>query len=68
MFYEETIVNGVLCHRNTPDGPWERFSIEALSSSFVAERQRAEFLQDKVDNLEAKIEKVKCAIKEAVNA
>jgi hypothetical protein len=31
MFYEEQIINGVLCFRNTPNGEWNEFTIQQLS-------------------------------------
>ena len=31
MFYQEKIINGVLCWRGTPDGAFTPFTIEQLS-------------------------------------
>lgn len=31
MYYEEAIVNGVLCFKTTPDGEWRMVSANALS-------------------------------------
>ena len=42
MYYEEKVINGVLCWRNTPQGRWERFSIEALTSALISERSQRE--------------------------
>ena len=35
MFYEEQIINGVLCFRNTPNGEWNEFTIQQLSDKCV---------------------------------
>lgn len=32
MFYEEKIINGVLCWRSTPDGKFTPFTMEQLSN------------------------------------
>ena len=31
MYYEEQIINGVLCHRNHPTGDWIPFTAEELT-------------------------------------
>jgi hypothetical protein len=36
MFYEEQVVNGILCHRDTPDGPWIPFTLEALTIAYTS--------------------------------
>jgi hypothetical protein len=36
MSYDEQVVNGVLCHRRTPDEPWIPFTLEALTIAYTA--------------------------------
>lgn len=31
MYFEQKVVNGVLCHRSTPDGEWIPYSSEDLT-------------------------------------
>jgi len=38
MYYEEKIVDGILCYRETPDGEWIPFTVEQLTIAFVALR------------------------------
>ena len=38
MYYEEEIINGVLCHRGTPDDEWVPYTLEALTIALTAER------------------------------
>jgi len=35
MYYEEKIVNEILCHRGTPDGEWIQFTLEQLTAKCV---------------------------------
>jgi hypothetical protein len=32
MYHEEKIINGVLCHRGTPDGLWLAYTPEQLTA------------------------------------
>lgn len=36
MAHHEEVVNGVLCHRNTLDGEWIPFTLEALTIAYMA--------------------------------
>lgn len=36
MYYEEQIVNGVLCWRSTPNGEWTRFTAQELTDKLHA--------------------------------
>lgn len=31
MYYEERVIDGILCHRGTPDGGWTPFTREELT-------------------------------------
>ncbi len=42
MYYEEEIIDGILCHRGTPDGEWVPFTLEALTTALTAERRQNE--------------------------
>jgi hypothetical protein len=32
MYYDEQVIDGVLCHRGTPDGEWTPFTAEQLTT------------------------------------
>jgi hypothetical protein len=34
MYYDEKMINGVLCSRSTPDGKWEPFTLEELTIKY----------------------------------
>jgi hypothetical protein len=51
MFYEEKVVNGILCHRSLPAGLWVQFTPAELTEK-IAE------LQSKVSTLEGEIEEM----------
>jgi hypothetical protein len=40
MYYEEQIINGVLCFRTTPKGEWVEFSKEALTAKIKDIKQK----------------------------
>lgn len=48
MFYEEQIVNGVLCSRTSPGGEWKPFTPEELTKRLIAARK----LRDSIDGCE----------------
>lgn len=35
MYYEEKVINGVLCYRGTPDGEWTEFSKQTLTKRLM---------------------------------
>ena len=41
MYYDEQVINGVLCHRGLPDGEWIPFTAEQLTQRLVAALQPA---------------------------
>ena len=49
MYYEESIINGVLCYRLTPDGIFRQFTKEQLTQRCLEEEQRAYRLQNILD-------------------
>ena len=42
MYHKEEIINGVLCHKGTPDDEWEPYTLEALTIALTAERRQSE--------------------------
>lgn len=62
MYPEEKIIDGVLCHRSGPDEEWVRFSIEAITTAFVAMRRKAEDLQLDLTKLNTRIDSAKSAL------
>lgn len=36
MFYEEEVIEGILCHRGTPNGAWIAFSRKELTDMYIA--------------------------------
>lgn len=35
MYYEEKVIDGILCHRNDPEGGWVQFTSEELTNQIV---------------------------------
>ena len=35
MYYDERVINGVLCYRTTPNGCWRHVSAETLTTRLV---------------------------------
>ncbi len=46
MYYEECVVDGVLCHRNTPNGEWIPHTLEFLTQALVDEREARKSVED----------------------
>jgi len=63
--YEEKEIDGVLCHRNSVNGKWIPFSIEALTIAFVAVRGALESEYERRKKLELKLSKIKSAVAES---
>ena len=49
MYYEERIIDGVLCWRDTPDGEWHEFTPVELTDKIAELEYR---LADALDSLE----------------
>jgi hypothetical protein len=41
MYYAEEVINGVLCYRNRPYGPWYPVSRETMTSRLLAAEAQA---------------------------
>jgi len=61
MYYEEKVVGGVLCHRSTPDGEWEQFSLESLTIALNSARHCGAIEIERCALLEHKLEQVRKA-------
>ena len=57
MYYEEKLIDGILCYRCSPVGGWTEFSIESLSERAYNDRQKLKALTKHVRELNAAIEK-----------
>lgn len=62
MYHEETVINGVLCWRGTPDGEWTQYTPEALTVALTSERARAANWQATASKLNNRLEKVRADI------
>lgn len=40
MYYEESVINGVLHFRGTPDGEWIECGKESLTEKYMAAKRR----------------------------
>lgn len=40
MYYDEEVVNGILCHRGTPNGKWIPFTPEQLTQKYIQAKDR----------------------------
>ena len=57
MYYEEKIINGILCYRCSPVGGWTEFSIESLSKRAYNDRQKLKALTKHVREMNTTLEK-----------
>lgn len=55
MYYEEKVINGVLCSRSSPDGEWEPFTLEALTIAHRVEKLQREGLEKLLAEAQKKI-------------
>lgn len=35
MYYEEKVINGILCSRTTPNGEWKQFTLVDLTNEYL---------------------------------
>ena len=63
MYYEEKIINGVLCYRTTPNGEWEQFTLEALSAAYISLLALAKSNGERISELGDKLLAVRQAVK-----
>lgn len=64
MYYDEQVINGVLCHRGTPQGEWIPFTLEALSISLVAMRRQVKDRDERIAKLTSLLSSLKKILNE----
>ena len=62
MFYEEKVIDGILCHRSTPDGEWIQFTLKSLTTAFIAMKSLADDRQKTVDKFGGKLAQITAAV------
>lgn len=50
MYYEEKVIDGVLCARGTPDGEWMQLSKVALTELLIAARDRIALFEQQAED------------------
>ena len=61
MYYEELVINGVLCYRTTPKGSWTAYSKEDLTSMLVYLRENQESYYQNVQ-LRGKLNEIRAIV------
>lgn len=46
MYYEEKVIDGVLCWRGRPDGEWTQYTPEELTTALISERAIADSISE----------------------
>jgi hypothetical protein len=57
MYYEEKIIDGILCYRYKPNGDWTKFTIESLSERAYNNGQKLKALRKCVMEMNTTLEK-----------
>jgi hypothetical protein len=52
MFYEEKMINGVLCYRNSPNEEFVAYKLSELSQRYFALQKHCEDLTEKINAVE----------------
>ena len=47
MYYEEKVVDGILCYRYDPDDGWTEFSKEVLTTKYIAMTEENKIIKEK---------------------
>lgn len=55
MYYEEKVIDGVLCWRGSPNGEWIPITIEHLTDQYVQLRREMNILNRKYEDLQDRI-------------
>jgi hypothetical protein len=61
MYYEEKAINGILCHRGTPDGEWIPFTYEELTVLYLSTQVHLEHVTGELKELQFKFDIIKAA-------
>ena len=51
MYYEEKIIDGILCWRNKPDGDFKPCTLEELSAEVVRLKKENKILESKIEKI-----------------
>jgi hypothetical protein len=57
------VIDGVLCWRGTPDGEWEQYNINAITTALVAERGYVKDLERDNERMKFVISRMKDVLK-----
>lgn len=49
MYYKESVVNGILCCKHTPDGEWIPLSLEKLTKKIIHLQVENSMLKNKLE-------------------
>lgn len=63
MYYEEKIINNILCYRTAPDGEWHEVSKEKLTSDYIERGKTISRLQREIEKKEIDLKKIKNIVK-----
>ena len=58
MYYKETIINGVLYFKITPNGEWKEVSKETLSKRVVEAEAKVKELNEFINNIHEQIKTI----------
>lgn len=50
MYYEEKVINGVLCYRHSPDDAWTEYGKEQLTEMIQNSRNECNLMKEKVNH------------------
>ncbi len=51
MYYEEKVIDGVLCRRHDPNDPWEPFTLEQVLAKYLESERARLFYANKINEL-----------------
>ena len=51
MYYDEQVINGILCHRTLPNGEWIPFTPEQITQKFVQAKERISQLVNEIEEM-----------------
>ncbi len=68
MYYEEKVVDGVLCYRGTPDSEWVQFTQQELTSQWQHYKDEYEESHAGWMTADAKLRKTKVSLQRILEA
>lgn len=66
MFYEEKLIDGIMCYRTKPDGEWTQYPTEELSRRYDQVEAERRASRERIKDLEATIKESKRRIKNGI--